>query len=217
MARYRMQHRLKEFTTCANALSWDLKDKDEYGMIKWLLDFHLFKKGGNKKISPLLIHKKDDLEFSSLFDYAYTVSTGKSSATFRQTVYFRYSKSLALPHFIMMPEKWYHRIGTYFGMQDIDFVEYPAFSHNYLLQGADEEYIRHHFDHPNMINFFNQQGFYSMEGMNYLMVLYINNVVLPAEQALQLVTIGNQFHDYFADKTPGISLPLMKPPEEGNT
>ncbi len=214
MARYSLNQRLKEFTTCANALSWDLKDKDEFGMIKWLLDFHLFKKGGAKKITPMVMHKKDDLEFSSLFDYSYTVSTGKSSATFRQTVYFRYSKSLALPHFIMVPEKWYHRLGSYFGMQDIDFVEYPAFSQNYLLQGGDEDYIRYHFNHPDMIRFFDQQGFYSLEGMNYLMILYVDNVVLPAEQALQLVTIGDHLHNYFADKTPAVSLPLMKNPEE---
>lgn len=186
-------------------------------MIKWLLDFHLFKKGGGKQISPMIVNKKDDLEFSSLFDYSYTVSTGKSTATFRQTVYFRYSKSLALPHFIMVPEKWYHRLGNYFGMQDIDFVEYPAFSQNYLLQGGDEDYIRYHFDHPDMIGFFDKQGFYSLEGMNYLMVLYVNNVVLPAEQALQLVTIGDHLHNYFANKTPGISLPLMKEPKEDNT
>ncbi len=213
MARYRYKDRLKELTHCANQLSWDLNEKDEYGMLKWLLDFHLFKKGGSKKISPMLMHKKDDLEFSSLFDYAYTVSTGKTTVTFRQTVYFRYSKSLALPHFIMVPEKWYHRLGTFFGMQDIDFVEYPSFSHNYLLQGRDEDYIRYHFDHPDMISFFNQQGFYSMEGMNYLFVLYVNNVLLPAEQALQLVTIGDHLHDYLANKTPDISLPLMEVPE----
>ena len=109
MARYRIKNRIKEFTACANELSWEIREKDEYGMIKWLLDFHLFKKGGRKKITPLLINKKDALELSALFDYSYTVSTGQSSATFRQTVYFRYSKSLALPHFMMVPEKWYHR------------------------------------------------------------------------------------------------------------
>jgi hypothetical protein len=68
-----------------------------------------------------------------------------------------------------------------------------------------------------MIGFFDQQGFYSLEGMNYLMVLYVNNVILPAEQALQLVTIGDHLHNYFVDKTPGISLPFMDKPEENKT
>jgi hypothetical protein len=107
----------------------------------------------------------------------------------------------------MVPEKWYHRIGTYFGMQDIDFVEYPAFSHNYLLRGEDEAYIRHHFDHPEMIRYFDQQGFYSLEGMNYLMILYVHNVVMPSEQMLQLVKIGDSIHHYLAGKAPDIALP----------
>ena len=155
-----------------------------------------------------MIKENDDLEFTCMFDYAYTISTGKSSVTYSQTVYFRYSKSLALPHFVMVPEKWYHRIGTYFGMQDIDFIEYPEFSQNYLLRGADEDYIRYHFNHPEMIRFFDQQGFYSLEGVNYLMILYVNNVVLPTEQALQLVKIGDRLHDFFAVKTPALTLPL---------
>ena len=208
MARYKANLREEEFRTCANQLSWSLKPKDEFGTINWLLDFKLFKDGMNKKIGPIIIKKEDDLAFTCLFDYTYTISTGKSSSTYHQTVYFRYSKQLALPHFVMVPEKWYHRVGTYFGMQDIDFIEYPDFSHNYLLRGADEPYIRHHFNHPEMIRFFDHQDFYSLEGMNYLMILYVNNVVLPLEQALQLVTIGNRLHDFFVAKTPDISLPL---------
>lgn len=208
MARNKTIERIAEFKACAEALSWSFVPADDFGMIKWLLDFKLFRSGAHSKITPLIIKEHDDLTFTCMFDYTYTVSTGNSSATFKQTVYFRYSKSLALPHFVMVPEKWYHRIGTYFGMQDIDFVEYPEFSQNYLLRGADEDYIRHHFDHPEMIRFFDQQGFYSLEGINYLMILYVNNVVLPTEQALQLVRIGDRLHDFFAVKTPEITLPL---------
>lgn len=208
MAWNKKNERIEEFKSCANALSWSFVPADEFGMIKWLLDFKLFKSGSHHKITSLIIKENDDLEFTCMFDYAYTISTGKSSVTYSQTVYFRYSKSLALPHFVMVPEKWYHRIGTYFGMQDIDFIEYPEFSQNYLLRGADEDYIRYHFNHPEMIRFFDQQGFYSLEGVNYLMILYVNNVVLPTEQALQLVKIGDRLHDFFAVKTPALTLPL---------
>src|SRR4029077_13545783 len=104
---------------------------DDAGTVKWLKDFKLCRFGHPQSISPISIHESDDLGFTCAFDYIYTVSSGKSSHTYRQTVYFRYSKELALPHFVMVPEKWYHRIGTYFGMQDIDFVQYPTFSKNY--------------------------------------------------------------------------------------
>lgn len=207
MARYRIENRLKDFEYCGRELSWPVHPNDEWGMIKWLLDFKLFKKGHGRKVCPLIIQKQDDLEFTSVFDYTYKISSKNSSRTYRQTVFFRYSKALALPHFMMIPEKWYHRLGIYFGMQDIDFVQYPTFSHNYLLQGKDEEYIRYHFDHPDLIRYFDRQGFYSLEGMNYLMVLYIHNTVLPKEQMLQLVNIGNRIHNYLAGKTPDIELP----------
>ena len=216
MARYKIDQRMEEYNACAKALGWSFKHADEFGMIKWLLDFKLFKEGGNKKLTPLVIDDRNELEFTSAFDYAYTISTGKSSVTYRQTVYFRYSKAIALPHFVMVPEKWYHRIGTYFGMQDIDFIEYPEFSQHYLLRGADEDYIRHHFNNPEMIRFFDQQDFYSLEGVNYLMILYVHNVVLPGEQVLQLVKIGDCLHDFFAAKTPDISLPLDLTPTPEN-
>ena len=210
MARYRLDQRLPEFEACGSALQWDFHERDEWDIIRWLLDFKLFKKGHRKKVCPLIISRDGDLEFSSVFDYSYTISSNNSSRTYRQTVYFRYSKSIALPHFILVPEKWYHRVGIYFGMQDIDFAQYPLFSKNYLLQGDDEDYIRYHFDHPELIRFFDKQDFYSLEGMNYLMILYIHDVFLPAQQIKQLVTIGNTIHNYLADKTPGIELPEFK-------
>ncbi len=210
MARYKLDRRMDEFGVCAQTMGWAFKHDDEWGMIKWLLDFKLFRKGRHHKVTPIIIHESDDLGFTCAFDYIYTISSGKSSHTYRQTVYFRYSKALALPHFVMVPEKWYHRIGTYFGMQDIDFVQYPTFSQNYLLQGSDEDYIRYHFDNPDLVRFFDNHGFYSFEGMNYLLILYVHNVVMPQEQIIQLIHIGNTIHDYLADKTPDIELPEFK-------
>ena len=207
MARYKLDDRFSEFEACANSLEWSFKENDEWGLIKMLLDFKLFKKGHRRKICPLIIIDKGDLEYTCAFDYSFTISSKNSSRTYRQTVYFRYSKALALPHFVMVPEKWYHRIGTYFGMQDIDFAEYPTFSKNYLLQGTDEDYIRHHFHHPELIRFFDNHEIYSMEGMNYLLILYVNNVLLPRDQIRKLVKLGDTIHNYLADKTPDIALP----------
>lgn len=206
MARYRAEERAQAFRQCASQLDWKFKEEDN-GMLAWLLDFKLFKQGAHKKVLPLVVIEDDDLGFTCLMDYIYTISSGKSSHTYRQTVYFKYSKALALPNFVMVPERWYHRVGTYFGMQDIDFPEYPEFSKHYLLRGDDEEYIRYHFNHPEMMRFFGSQDFYSMEGMNYLLVLYVNDRILPLEQMMQLVRIGNTLHNYFKEKTPTIELP----------
>ncbi len=207
MARYNLEQRGLDFESCGKKLKWSYEGTDEWGLINLLLDFKLFKQGHSKKICPIIIIKEDDLEYTCVFDYHYTVSSKNSSHTYRQTVFFRYSKALALPHFLMVPEKWYHRIGTYFGMQDIDFVEYPVFSKNYLLKGTDEDYVRFHFNHPELMRFFDQVGFYSLEGMNYLMILYVHEVLLPPDQISQLVNIGNRIHNFLADKTPDVELP----------
>ncbi len=212
MARYKKDLRKDDFGACANSLGWEFKEIDDAGTVKWLKDFKLCRFGHPQTISPIIIHESDDLGFTCAFDYIYTVSSGKSSHTYRQTVYFRYSKELALPHFVMVPEKWYHRIGTYFGMQDIDFIQYPTFSKNYLLRGEDEDYIRYHFDNPDLIRFFDSQGFYSLEGMNYLLILYVHDVIMPQAQILQLIRIGDTIHDYLAHKTPDIELPEFKYP-----
>ena len=210
MARYKIDHRISEFEACAEMLKWAYNEKDETGIIKLMLDFKLFKQGHNKKICPVILMDTGDLEYTYVFDYSYTISSQNSSRTYSQTVYFRYSKSLALPHFVMVPEKWYHRLGTYFGMQDIDFVEYPKFSHNYLLKGEDEDYIRHHFNHPKLVNFFDKHDFYSLEGMNYLMILYVHNTLMSKHQINQLIQVGDILHNYLADKTPEIELPEFK-------
>lgn len=203
----RNNKQLAEYEAAARMLQWRFIPEGDKSMISWLKDFRLLKTGSSRLVAPMLMYKGHEMEHTCVFDYVYTVSTGKSSQTFKQTVYFRYSKALALPHFILMPERWYHRLGTYFGMQDIDFVEYPIFSKNYLLQGKDEDYIRYHFDHPEMIRFFDQQGSISMEGMNYLFILYSHNVQLPHDQIVEFVKVGDLLHDYLADKTPDIHLP----------
>src|SRR5687768_9236876 len=139
MARYKLDKRIGEYEACASKLKWAYKPDDEWGIIKMMLDFKLFKKGHHRKICPIIIIDEGNLEYTCVFDYSYTISSKNSRRVFRQTVFFRYSKALALPHFVMVPEKWYHRVGTYFGMQDIDFVEYPSFSKRYLLRGDDED------------------------------------------------------------------------------
>lgn len=70
--------------------------KDEWGLFELLKDFKLFQVGGRESITNILHQKEEMLEMEvSIFDYTYTISTGKSSITFQQTVFFMQSKSSA--------------------------------------------------------------------------------------------------------------------------
>ena len=73
----------------AKELGLSFTPKDEFGLINLLKDFKLFRRGGRKRITNILEEKSDLLEATfKIFDYKYTISTGKSSRTFRQTVFF---------------------------------------------------------------------------------------------------------------------------------
>lgn len=77
-----------------------------------------------------------------LFDYRYTVGSGKHSNTIDQTIAVFRSNRLRNPPFVIKPEGFFSRVGALIGVQDIDFEDSPEFSRKYVLQGPDEEAIR---------------------------------------------------------------------------
>lgn len=77
-----------------------------------------------------------------LFDYRYTVGSGKQSHTVDQTMAVFRSNRLQNPAFVIKPEGFFSRVGALLGIQDIDFEDSPEFSRKYVLQGANEEAIR---------------------------------------------------------------------------
>lgn len=160
--------------------------KDEWGLKTLLKDFKLFRRGGRKRIRNLL-HKQSGLHQldTRIFDYQFTISTGNSSRTFKQTVFFVESKELGLPQFWMKPESFFHRVGAYLGFEDIDFEEYPKFSENYYLKGEDEEYIRGTLN-DEFLKFFSVEKKWYLEGLNYYMIFYRFNKVLSPQEVKQL-------------------------------
>ncbi|MEM6699181.1 MAG: hypothetical protein AAF599_12335, partial [Bacteroidota bacterium] len=93
-------HRSRRLRTVAYDLEMDYNEKDDWGLLQLLKGFHLFKRGGRKRISNIL-SREDGLEGLkiNIFDYRYVISTGKSAKRFRQTVFFVQSKALFLPEF----------------------------------------------------------------------------------------------------------------------
>jgi hypothetical protein len=76
------------------------------------------------------------------FEYRYTVSTGRSSATFRDAMIKWHEPTVALPQFVLGPESFFSRVGqAVFGMQDVDFAEDPVFSRAYVLKGEPSDVI----------------------------------------------------------------------------
>lgn len=163
----------------ASQLEMSYAEKEEWGLIALLKDFKLFRVGGAQKITNILSKKDEWLETEThVFDYQYTVSTGKSSVSFKQTVFFVNSKKLGLPHFWMKPETFFHKIGHFLGIKDINFEAFPQFSDQYYLKGDDEEYIRATMNEK-VLHFFTIEKNWNLEGVNYFMIFYCHNTVIP--------------------------------------
>ncbi len=173
--------RPEDLRRVASRLGMSYAARDEYGTIKLLRDFRLFRLGFSKRIHNILHLRDEEGEMDiQLFDYRYTIKAGNAVVTRHQSVFFLQSKRFALPEFNMRPEHFFHRIGIFFGMQDIDFKDHPQFSQNYLLRGPDEEMIRHQLS-PRFRDYFSEYDDWSVEGINYFLLLYRHKrLIAPA-------------------------------------
>jgi len=174
--------RTEAIRNLAYRLGMDYEESDEWGLKKLLKDFHLFRKGHSRRIENLMIHEDPLLDSTfRVFDYRYVVSSNNSTRVFKQTVFFVDSKKLGLPTFWMKPENFFHRIGSLLGIEDIDFEEFPEFSNQYWLKGENEEFIRASMN-EDVIKFFTVEKNWSLEGVNYFMILYQRDKLLPIRQ-----------------------------------
>jgi hypothetical protein len=114
--------------------------------------FHLFKQGGSRKGYSLMEGQVGEVPVR-LMDYQYTISSGKHSHTHKFTVVHLPAGGVGLPEFTLGPENLFHRIGSLFGFQDIDFEGQPGFNRQYLLRGPDEAAIRAAFT-PEAVEYF---------------------------------------------------------------
>lgn len=181
-----MSARQQALEKVAFQLGMDFSPADEWGLKTLLRDFKLFKRGGRRKILNMMQHQSALHEMDiRIFDYQFTVSTGNSSQTFKQTVFFVESKKLGLPQFLMKPENFLHRIAAYLGFEDIDFEEFPKFSAQYYLKGEDEDYIRGTLN-DEFLKFFSIERNWYLEGLNYYLIFYRFNKLLPPTNIIDL-------------------------------
>lgn len=174
----------------AHRMGMAFKPTDDWGTKSLLSDFELFKMGRNKLITNFMQKQDDFMELDiQIFDYQFERGYHNSKRRLYQTVFFIKSKHLGLPQFMMKPETIFHKIGSYFGMEDIDFERFPKFSGQYLLQSEDEEYVRFIMK-DELLHFFSKERGWYMEGLNYYLVLYRLNHLFKANQIRLLYDKG---------------------------
>ena len=174
--------RLEKLRPLSQGLGLHFSRKEDYGLRKKLSAFKLFQKGSGRKIVNLM-SKDDDWLISSyaIFDYHYTIQHGKTSTTYKQTVFFMDSKKLGLPPFIIKPEHFFHRIGKYLGLvKEIEFESEPEFNEKFLIQSEYPDMMEDLVS-KDLIQFFNIENKWTLEGINHYLIFYREHKRLEPE------------------------------------
>ena len=191
--------RTESLRQTAAQLGLEFNVSDEWGLRALLRDFELFQKGGRRRLTNLMSKTTGLLEEKiTICDYQFTISTGKSSTTHYQTIFFIQSKELGLPKMLIYPENFFHKIGNLFGMQDIDFEEWPEFSKRFLVQG-DEWGVRRIMDEK-LTNFFLMEKKWCMESLGYYLVFYRRKALVKPESIKELFNKGMTLYEYLKEQ-----------------
>ncbi len=154
----------------AESMKFDFCKESGMAVVSATGEFHLFSQGHGRKITNLMRGTANDIDVN-IFDYRYTIGSGKNSSTYRQTVVVFQSSLLNLPDFALRPEHFFHRVGRAFGYQDITFDRYPVFSKKCLLRGTNEEAIREIF-HEGVLKFYESHEKLCTEGSGNQLIVY---------------------------------------------
>ena len=131
-------------------------------------EFSLLSQGHSQKIKNVMSGIRQDID-TTIFDYSYVTGHGKNRHTHQQTVLALKLNKSFLPKFSLKPENIFHKVGTMFGYQDIDFENHPAFSSKYLLRGVDETAIRSLFTDSVIAFYESETGFCTEVEINQIL------------------------------------------------
>lgn len=135
------RERTEALRRVAETAGLKFEPKADVADIRSLGDVQLFARGHSKQVLNLMTGRLGGQQVA-VFDYRYTIGSGKGQLTTMQTVVVLPSAKGSLPDLQMAPENPLIKIAEALGYQDIDIESAPEFSGRYILRGADEAAIR---------------------------------------------------------------------------
>jgi hypothetical protein len=162
--------RTEALRSVAETAGLAFEPKAEVAAVRLLGDVQLFARGHAKRVTNLMTGRLGDQQ-AAVFDYWYTVGSGKGQRTTAQTVVLLPSAKGTLPDLQMAPENPLIKIAEAFGYQDIDIESAPEFSRRYIVRGADEEAIRAAL-YPDATSYFAEHEGWTVEVQSGTVAIY---------------------------------------------
>jgi hypothetical protein len=164
------QLRTQSLHQVASDLEFEFQPDGDRSFVNALGKLYLFNQGHSRRLSNLMRGRLNDLEVA-IFDYRYVTGHGKHRRVWNHSVIAFGFQGVMLPGFSLRPENVWHKIGAWFGMQDINFQGHPNFSANHLLRGEDESAVRALFT-DGVLRFYEQRPEISTEGLGDRLIYY---------------------------------------------
>lgn len=180
--------RREAFERAAQAMRLSFSAAGDDALLSSLAGLHLFTLGHRRRMANLMQGTVRG-ERVAVFDYRYTISSGKHQRVYSQTVLCLPLRRPALPSFALRPERAWHKIGSRLGYQDIDFESHPGFSGKYLLRGENEHEIRRLFS-DRVVMFFEQAPQWCVEGGGDRLAIYRDRRLVKPEELRAFVEEG---------------------------
>jgi hypothetical protein len=180
VTRRRDRERTEALGRVAETMGFSFEPRAEVGTLRARGDSPLFERGHSKRVKNLMAGRLSDSDLL-VFDYQYTIGSGKNQNTVVQTVVMFPGAKGGFPDLQMSPENVFHRIGQAFGYQDIDFESSPEFSKRYLVRGGDEAGIRTAL-YPEAVSYFAAHEGWTVEVKAGTVVAYRGGLRAKAEE-----------------------------------
>jgi hypothetical protein len=166
--------------------------------VERLAHFRLFSQGHSKKAWNVMNGRAGDVKVQ-IFDYTYSTGGGKSSHTWKLTVFLFESGRLQLPAFSLRPRGFWDGVAGLFGKQRIEFEASPELSGAYLLQGRDEDWVRAIFSEP-VVAYYTRHPGLCVEGEGDQLIYYHRDPRVEPEQILRFFQEGLDVLDLWIQK-----------------
>lgn len=157
----------------------------------FLTFFPTFNRGSAQTIEPAMIGRDGDGNNWFLFDYRYTVSSGKSSTTYRYSIVIAQTPVM-FPTMSLAPENVGFSVGKFFGMRELQ-VESEEFNKRFFIKTTDEK-MSVDLLHPMAIEMFLRQPLFEWQTSGPFVMLHISSLATAA----QYETMTNCIREFLA-------------------
>jgi hypothetical protein len=193
------RQRTEAMRAIADGFGFEYEPDPDLALLDDVRSMHLFAQGRRPQLRNMMWGTTHDLGVA-IFDYTYTIGGGKNQQTIAQTVIRFLAADLSLPAFTLRPESFWHRLGQFFGLHDINFDTHPVFSKAYQLKGKDEEAIREVFT-DEVLEYFEDHPGLSVEAAGPRIVFYRSGTRVEPDKIRELMEQGFEVLAVFRSAT----------------